>query len=158
MEGDRADRWRVARTFARLGLVTGTVLGVGLAFGAGGPDGYIVPLSGLLSFPTGIFLGLLPRLDVASTGSHAVWGVSHLLPCASIAANYALVGAGIDLLRRKLRGSPSPTMPPPVPSPGAVASADDCYLLAAHAEVDALLQGDLRTPELASDPMRSSPR
>ena len=114
------DRWHYTRTFARLGVIAGTVMGVALALHVGGQDGSVLPLASLLSMPTGFLLTLVPGVDIASAGPASEWSQSHLAFCASIAANWTLFGALADRL-----GAPRTATAPAQVTSAATAALDD---------------------------------
>jgi len=104
-KGD-SSRWETTRMGLRLGAIAATLAGVALAMHLGGPDGAAVPLTRLMGAPTDEFLRIglgrfIPRLarGIASSGPASVWDYGHVIFCTSIALNWTLIGAGVDLVR-----------------------------------------------------------
>jgi len=120
-------RWAATRFMGRLGIIAGTLAGVALAFHLGGRDGYTVPLSFLLGYPTNLLVNLIPHFALSSAGPASEWSLNHLAWCATIAVNWALVGVAMDLSRR--------SDPPPSPL---LSTQDDLPRISA-AEPDSLL-------------------
>ncbi|MEP6622192.1 MAG: hypothetical protein ABJE47_22910 [bacterium] len=100
-------RWAATRLMGRLGLIAGTLSGVALAFHLGGRDGYTLPMSFLLGYPTNLLVHVIPHFALSSAGPASEWSLSHLAWCAAIAVNWTLVGAAMDLVRRHSDPPPS---------------------------------------------------
>lgn len=100
-------RWAAARVMGRLGVIAATLAGLALAFHIGGRDGYTVPLSFLLGYPTNLLVHAIPHFALSSAGPASEWSLNHLAWCAAIAVNWTLVGVAMDVVRRLSDPPPS---------------------------------------------------
>src|SRR5215213_8024639 len=87
-----SSRWPASSFALRLGIVAATLTGVALAFHVGGRDGYTVPMSWLLGFPTNLLMHRIPGFNVSSAGPGSEWSLSHVAACAAIVGNWTLIG------------------------------------------------------------------
>ena len=124
--------WPWTRRLARLGFLGATVLGAVVALLRGGVDGNAMLLAWTFGLPFSFPLAWLPAfgLNVQGTAA-AAWGWSHLLLAAATVASWTSYGLVIDLVRHRIQRPPA--------APPALADARDPYLVAAEAEVEALL-------------------
>jgi hypothetical protein len=141
------DRWRWTRRLARIGVVGATVLGVGIAFGIGGPHGDALLVAWCFGMPFSFPLAWLPAFSLNAQGTAAAtWGIAHILLGMSTVLSWSMFGVTLDLMRRwKGDGGSS--------SSRTIEPQSDPYLRAAEVEVEAFLRG---LPEVVEAPRKHS--
>jgi hypothetical protein len=126
-------RWIATRLFGRLGLIAATLSGLALAFHLGGRDGYTVPLTFLLGYPTNLLVHLIPGFALSSAGPASEWSINQLAWCTTIVGNWAVIGLAMDVVRWDR--APKPPAGLPMPQPDLIAE-DEEQLLAAFADLE----------------------